>query len=383
MRILYWTEAFWPYIGGLEVFSTRLLTALRTRGHEILVVTCRGNLDLPDSDEYRDIPIRRFPFLDVLATRNLRRVSEIRCQVVELKRTFAPDVIHTKMTSVAPTTLFQLETSNPSFAPMLVTLHGAVNPAAAHAETLHGRLLRRADWVTAVSSATLAEVRDLVPEIADRSSVIYNSLDVPALFPTRPPDRPPRVLCLGRLSPEKGFDVAMRAFGSVSRQLPGARLVVGGDGPERHLLKDMAAQLSLTDRVEFVGWVLPDRVPDLMNTASVVVVPSREEAFGIVALEAALMARPVVATRVGGLPEVVVHGQTGLLVEKDDAKALGEAVAWLLAHPETAMRMGNTARQRAIRKFRLDQSVDAYLELYQRLIKEDRYAPVADSLPHE
>jgi glycogen(starch) synthase len=175
----------------------------------------------------------------------------------------------------------------------------------------------------------------------------------------------------------------MRAFGSVSRQLPGARLVVGGDGPERHLLKDMAAQLSLTDRVEFVGWVLPDRVPDLMNTASVVVVPSREEAFGIVALEAALMARPVVATRVGGLPEVVVHGQTGLLVEKDDAKALGEAVAWLLAHPETAMRMGNTARQRAIRKFRLDQSVDAYLELYQRLIKEDRYAPVADSLPHE
>jgi glycogen(starch) synthase len=383
MRILYWTEAFWPYIGGLEVFSMRLLTALRARGHQILVVTCRGNLDLPDSDEYRGIPIRRFPFLDVLATRNLRRVSEIRRQVVELKRTFAPDVVHAKMTSVAPTTLFQLETSNPTLAPMLVTLQGAVNPAAADAETLHGSLLRRADWVTAVSLATLTEARDLVPEIADRSSVIYNSLDVPALAPTPPPHGSPRVLCLGRLSPEKGFDVAVRAFASVSRGFPDARLVVGGDGPERHLLEDMAAQLGLTDRVEFVGWVPPDRVPDLLNTASVVVVPSREEAFGIVALEAASMARPVVATRVGGLPEVVVHEQTGLLVEKDDPDALSEAVTSLLAHPDTAARMGDTARRRAIQDFRLERSVDAYVELYQHVTREVTHVPASDSLPHE
>jgi glycogen(starch) synthase len=97
--------------------------------------------------------------------------------------------------------------------------------------------------------------------------------------------------------------------------------------------------------------------------------PSRwEEAFGLVALEAALMARPVVATRVGGLPEVVLDGETGLLVQKDDSGALARAVGFLLDHPEQAMSMGNAGRLRAKEVFSLARYVDAYDTLYRRLI---------------
>ena len=111
MRILYWTDSFWPYIGGIEVFSMRLLTALRSCGHELRVVTPHGDLDLPDMETYRDIPIHRFHFLDALARRSLSRIMGIRRRVAGLKRAFAPDVIHVVMPTVTPTALFHLETA--------------------------------------------------------------------------------------------------------------------------------------------------------------------------------------------------------------------------------------------------------------------------------
>jgi glycogen(starch) synthase len=384
MRILYWTDSFWPYIGGIEVFSMRLLTALRSCGHELRVVTPHGDLDLPDMETYRDIPIHRFHFLDALARRSLSRIMGIRRRVAGLKRAFAPDVIHVVMPTVTPTALFHLETAGACAAPTLVTLQGAVRATAVDPQTLPGRMLRDADWVTAVSSVTLAEARRLAPEVSARSSVIHNNLDVPSVPPMPLPCETPRVLCVGRLTSEKGFDVALAAFALVSERVPAARFMVAGDGPERRLLERRAADLGLGARVQFLGWVAPERVPELMNTASVVVVPSREEAFGITALEAGSMARPVVATRAGGLPEVVMHGETGLLVEAEDADAMGAAVAWLLEHPDTAARMGDAARRRVASEFRLERAVDAYVELYRRLAKEGlHHASTAGSLPSE
>jgi glycogen(starch) synthase len=106
-----------------------------------------------------------------------------------------------------------------------------------------------------------------------------------------------------------------------------------------------------------------------MKSATIVVMPSRwEEAFGLVALEAALMGRPVVATRVGGLPEVVVDRETGLIVQKDDSEALADAIASLLDQPQQAMAMGNAGRLRAQQIFSLQRYVDAYDALYRTLI---------------
>jgi glycosyltransferase involved in cell wall biosynthesis len=104
-----------------------------------------------------------------------------------------------------------------------------------------------------------------------------------------------------------------------------------------------------------------------VNTVSVVAVPSRwDEPFGLVALEAALMARPVVAARVGGLPEVVEDGRTGLLVEREDAHALAEALVCLLRDPAAADRMGVVARARASALFGWDRCVNEYERLYER-----------------
>jgi glycogen(starch) synthase len=233
-----------------------------------------------------------------------------------------------------------------------------------------GQTLRSAQWVTANSTAIFTEARRLVPDITSYSSVIYNGLDVPATLPEPLPTNPPRLLCVGLLIPAKGFDLAISAFASLAHRFPGLRLVIVGDGPARNDLERQAVELGVSHLIDFVGWVTPENVPALMNGATVVVMPSRwEEAFGLVALEAALMARPVVATRVGGLPEVVAHGQTGLLVEKDDPPALAVAIAFLLDHPELATEMGKTARLRAQDLFSLKRHVDAYDALYRQLIQ--------------
>src|SRR4029077_4031681 len=158
---------------------------------------------------------------------------------------------------------------------------------------------------------------------------------------------PPRLLCLGRLVAEKGFDSAMTAFALVRNRLPSARLVIAGDGPERSKLQQQTIELGLADSVEFVGSVPPETAAHLIDEATLVVMPSRLEGFGLVALEAALMARPVVAARVGGLPEVVLHEQTGLLVEHEDHEDLAEAITLLLDHPRTATMFGEAAQRRA------------------------------------
>jgi glycosyltransferase involved in cell wall biosynthesis len=100
-----------------------------------------------------------------------------------------------------------------------------------------------------------------------------------------------------------------------------------------------------------------------------VLIPSRViEGFGLVAMEAAMMGRPVVATRSGGLPEVVIDGQTGLIVERDDSNALAAAIAYLVDHPDMAAQMGRAARNRAQTIFDWERHIDAFDELYRRLI---------------
>jgi glycogen(starch) synthase len=171
---------------------------------------------------------------------------------------------------------------------------------------------------------------------------------------------------------QKGFDLALPALASILERFPKIRLIIAGDGPERSALERQVVELGLSNIVHFTGWVAPHEVLTLINTATVVVMPSRWEGLPSVALQAGLMARPVVATRVGGLPEIIVHQQTGLLVEKEDGAGLAGATAFLLEHPETAMRMGQAARQRVREVFSWEQCVNAYDALYRQLSGEVR-----------
>ena len=123
------------------------------------------------------------------------------------------------------------------------------------------------------------------------------------------------------------------------------------------------------DAVDFRGWVQPQDVPALLNQATLLLVPSRwQEPFGLVALEGMRMARPIVATRVGGLPEIVIPGETGLLVEREDDAGMAEAMLHLLARPTLAVDMGSAGRARARSVFSFTGMVDAYEALYRQLV---------------
>jgi glycosyltransferase involved in cell wall biosynthesis len=129
MRVLLWTEAFWPSIGGLERFVTALVVALRERGHDILVVTDHHRPGLPDTEYCRGIPVHRFPFLAALRageTGDLERLGAVRPAIAALKRTFAPDLIHWQLSPTSLSGFFHLETATAWPAPWAATLHGSL-----------------------------------------------------------------------------------------------------------------------------------------------------------------------------------------------------------------------------------------------------------------
>jgi glycogen(starch) synthase len=366
MRVLFWSELFWPYIGGAEVFASNLLLALQERAYELIVVTRQDSSTLPSKDTYKGIPIYRFPCWATLTDRkDVDRLMLVRREVCELKRAFSPDLVHIQ--GFGPTSmLFHLSTRNVCPAPLLLTLINEVAACAGSHDSII-RLLRLADWVTGKATAVLSQARQLVPEITPRSSVIQNGLEEPLLVPQSLPFNNPILLCLGRLTYQKGFDIALGAFAPLAARFPGLRMTIAGDGHDRLQLESQAADMGLKEAVDFIGWVPPEQVPQLINTATIIVMPSRWEGLPSVALQAAMMARPIVATPVGGLSEVVVHQQTGLLVPPDDHSSLAQAIAFLLERPEAAVQMGQSARRRVQEAFGWERCVDAYDALYRKL----------------
>ncbi len=145
-----------------------------------------------------------------------------------------------------------------------------------------------------------------------------------------------QVHCVSRLSPEKGIDILLE----VAHKLPDVQFIIAGDGPERENLEKKS-----NSNVAFLGFVKD--VPDLLSQADVLCVPSRSEGLGLSALEAMASGVPVVASRVGGLPEVILDGETGLLVPPEDPEALRVALKTLLDDPKLRKAMGEAGKNRA------------------------------------
>ena len=369
-RVLLWSDHFWPSIGGVEVLAARFVQDMRQRGYEFMVIAGTDSEQLVGERDWCGIPVHRFRFRQILADRDLDEIVQVRRRIVELKRLFRPDLQHVYFFECGA--LFHTLTAAASAAPLLVTLHGVQEDERYGPRTAFGPLVRSADWLVACSSDVLRETQRQLPEVVSRSSMIRSTLEPPELPPARLSFDPPRLLCLGRLSPEKGFDVAVAAFGRLARRFPTARLVVAGEGAQRAGLEALVSDLRVRDRVDFLGWVLPQDVPALLNSVTVVIVPSRSESLGLVAVQAAQMARPVVASRVGGLPEVVTHGETGLLVPPESPAALAGALAELLEQPDRAARFGQNAFERARADGGWQSHLDAYDALYRQLVNPQR-----------
>lgn len=215
-------------------------------------------------------------------------------------------------------------------------------------------LLRRADAVFTVSKAQAAALAGRgIP--AARIETAPTVLDVDA-YAAAAVDRAtaraaigigpevPLVFAAGRLTRQKGFDVLLASVPAIRAAVPGVRILVAGDGPERAALEAAIRAGGLGDVVRCIGYV--DGVSGLLAAADVVAAPSRDEGLPLLLLEALALARPVVATPVGGVPEIVEDGQTGRLVPVDDGRALAAAIVELLTHPGEAVRLGEAGRAR-------------------------------------
>jgi glycosyltransferase involved in cell wall biosynthesis len=230
----------------------------------------------------------------------------------------------------------------------------------------------RADAVVAVSGY----VRDdLVANGAERSRVrvIHNGMDLDAFdrLQAHPPEQlgagPGELLigCVGNLQPIKGHEYLLRAMPIIAQGFPSARLIIVGEGAEKQRLMDLAKALRVDGAVTMAGFRAD--VPVIMRQIDVCVQPSLQEAFGIVLLEAMAAARPVVASNVEGIPEIVIDGVTGLLVPAGEPAAIARAVCALLADRERRMEMGRSARSQVERHFDIRATVRCYEDVYGEL----------------
>jgi glycogen(starch) synthase len=368
MRILIWSGGYPPTLGGVEVIVQGLARSLAAQGHLLQIVTQSSSDGEGAVEDAPEGTIHRLPFYQVLASRDPARVAELTATIAAIKRSFEPNLVHAH--AVHPSEFFLLRTADVAPCPIVFTVHGWT-PMADGADTVRRRMLRRADWVTGCCQYVVDQaVRD-VPEIAGRAVTVYNGCQEPDLAAMPLPFNPPRLLCVGRLVASKGFDDVLQALPAVREHHPDTRLRIVGDGPLRSDLQQQSARLGLLANTEFVGEVPHAEVFAHVNESTALVVPSREgsEGLTLVALEAALMRRPVIATRDGGLSEAVVHGRTGLLVESGDHFGLQRAILFVLESPTAAARLGDAGRRHVREHFTWEHLVAGYSSLYEKAIR--------------
>jgi glycogen(starch) synthase len=155
----------------------------------------------------------------------------------------------------------------------------------------------------------------------------------------------PRVVFVGRLAPQKGVRTLVEAARLL--KTPGVKVLLVGDGPQRSMLEREVRRLGVGDVVHLFGFVSHDRVPTVLTHADLLVLPSLYEELGTILLEAMWVGLPIVASRTGGIPDVIDDGVNGLLVVPGDPGALARAIDRLLAEPDLARRLGEAARERA------------------------------------
>ena len=214
------------------------------------------------------------------------------------------------------------------------------------------RTARAADLVLAPSAVTALEIEKdygvALPAVVPNVSA---GLPAGGSIPAPEPGEV-RLLYVGRLRLRKGVEILLRALAVLAPRRPELRLVVAGDGEHRAALERLTSRLGIGDRVHFAGRADGAEVRAWMATAAALVVPSIYEGMPLVVLEAMDAALPVVASRVSGMPEVVVDGETGRLVPPESSGALAAAIEELLADPEEARRMGERGRARLDGRYR-------------------------------
>lgn len=369
-RVALVSSSYAPYVGGVEVHVRQVARELQGDGVEVEVWTVdRGeSLGIREVDgvTVRYLPTPLPAASPGVVLRFLLRLPSAWRQWAGARRQFDPDVVHVHC--FGPNGAYALAIGRRFKLPLIITSHGET-VADDHAVFARSALLRWAlrrglavaTQVTAPSQFVLDDLQTnhgLVGGTVVPNGVVLDGRD----DPDGPAPAGRYLLGVGRLGRMKGFDLLIDAFAraTLDRDI---RLVIVGDGPERACLQGQVEQLGVEDRVEFTGRLDAPAVAHAMSNSLAVVVPSRMEAFGIVALEAWRSGAPLVMTNRGGAPEFVHDGVDAILVDPEDMVALGEALSRVVAYERLRARLVEAGHQR-VGEFTWARVAHAYEELY-------------------
>lgn len=349
---------------GSSVHAMRWANAFAERGHDVHFAT--QHAPLPGFDAR--VRIHRFPHRRGLGyVLNRRALGRLVLRV-------APDAINAHYAS-GYGTLAAIDAS----VPIVLNVWGSdvyeFPDASPFHKALIRRNLRRAARVVSTSEVMARRTHAVCPGLRHLEVVPFG-VDMQRF---RPAAEEPSGFVVGTvktLAPKYGIDVLLRAFALfVERDAaPAARLRIVGGGPEAESLKRLADGLGIAARVDFVGPVHHQQVPEELRRMHVYAALSRthSETFGVAVVEASACALPVVVADVGGLPEVVEQEVTGLVVPPEDHHAAAAAMARLAESPELRKRMGGAGRSRANRQYEWGHCVDRMLAVIERAIAEHR-----------
>ena len=362
-------------VGGSGVVATELGKALATRGHNVHVISTEMPFRLGEFQaglSFHQVLTPTYPLF-----REPQYLLSLANKVVQVARENRLDVIHAHYAvphATAALLAKQVLASTLSApAPRLVaTLHGTditlVGNDPSYSEVV-AYSIEQSDVVTAVSESLRDDTRKELRVVRD-IQVIPNFLapaahrrqSLPELRRRYVDDDTRLVIHVSNFRPVKRIDLVMEAFDRIRRDVP-AKLLLVGDGPELGTAYRMSRQLGISHLVEALG--AQEEVLPLLSIADVFLLPSSLESFGLAALEAMACEVPVVASRVGGLPEVVEHGVTGYLLDPEDVAGMASAAVELLRDPARRCAMGKAARQRVIDRFSAEKVVPLYEACYQ------------------
>lgn len=348
-------------IGGLEKVVLDLARCA-DRDRFALHVLCLDDLgELAAQFDPLGVPVE---LLDCSRLRKTQAVLRVHQRLRELR----PEVLHTH--NPRPHIL-GVSAARMAGVPVVVhTKHGRNDPGRWRTVALNRIAAQFSDRVIAVSNDAAAVAREIEGVPMRKVQVIHNGIDL-ARFPSAPErvgNR--RVVHVARLNPIKDQATLLRATRIVADAMPDMRLDIVGDGPSRTDLETLTDKLALRDQVRFLGF--RSDVSELLSGADLFVLSSRSEGISLTLLEAMATGLPIVATEVGGNREVVVPGETGLLVPPQTPTAMAAAMRELLSQPGIARRMGNAGRRRAEDEFDLRRVVARYEELYLSLLHRKR-----------
>jgi glycosyltransferase involved in cell wall biosynthesis len=384
MRVLFLTHAYPRYEDDAAgSFLHRLAVALRASGCDIRVLAPSGE-GLVREESIDGVPVRRFRYaprgmesLAYTGTMAEQVLGSLRGKAAlagfitaggfavnrAIKR-LAPDVVHAHWWF--PAGLLALAGED---VPLVTTLHGSDVRLARKVAWVHPllrKVLARSSAVTSVSGWLAGEARAMAP--AARISVAPMPADVARFRDLDTPRIPGRFVFVGRLNKQKGLGELLEALAWTP---PSVSLDVVGEGEDASALRALAERLGVAGRVHWRGQLPRSEIADAYRRAQGLVIPSREEGLGLVAVEAQLVRTPVIAYRSGGLPDVVSPEWGGTLVPAGDTRALAEAMRGLIADPEAAAEHGASARALMLDRFSPGAVAATYLELYRGVLTGD------------